>query len=144
MVSLFEVVRHVGHHSHPQESSRHCGKPVRLGFVDLGPSLETKRVLRLWRFILPAARLGRVGCSGLGTRTPFNRTDRCRSLRLYIDSGPNGECMISRLSLCRVRSVTSLYRMTPLRHYKRNIPSAPYQIVIPSARIQQERRLQKR
>ena len=44
MVSLFEVVRHVGHHSHPQESSRHCGKPVRPGFVDLGPSLETKRV----------------------------------------------------------------------------------------------------
>jgi hypothetical protein len=76
---------------------------------------------------------------------PFIGTDRCRSLRLIIDSGLNGELMISRLGLLNVRSVSSFYCFIPREdtidgRSLQSYPETSYHL----RQYNQERRLQER
>jgi hypothetical protein len=66
-------------------------KLPRLGFVDLGPPIEKKRFPSAMEVYLTSCKLGLVGFFGFKMEMPFIGTDRCRSLRLIIDSGPDGE-----------------------------------------------------
>lgn len=78
-------------------------------------------------------------------RLPLIGTDRCRSLRFIIDSGPSGEWMISRLGLLNVRSVSSFYCFIPREdtidgRSLQSYPETSYHL----RQYNQERRLQKR